>query len=119
MRALTSAVLVIEAIVLGLAIPVAVLADGQPAWYAWALGALALAALLLPALATRPGYLAAGWVLQAAVLVLAVVGRFTAETPGAIPMLPILALIFLALWWTTLHLARKVERQQSEAGLRG
>lgn len=105
MRALTSAILVMEAIVLGLAIPIAVVVSDQPTWFVWLLGALALVALLLPALARRPFYVPAGWAVQAA---LVACGLFE-------PMLLIVAIPFAALWWTALRLARRVEAQQAAA----
>jgi hypothetical protein len=99
MRVLTSAVLVMEAIMLGLAIPVALVAGGQPAAVGWLLGALALVAALLPGFARRPFYVPAGWALQ--VLVIAS-GVFTAY-------LFVLGGIFAALWWAALHLGRRAE----------
>ena len=48
MRVLTSSVLIMQAIVLLLAIPVAVVAGGQPAWVGWLFAVLALACALLP-----------------------------------------------------------------------
>ena len=54
MRVLTSSVLIMQAIVLLLAIPVAVVAGGQPAWVGWLFAALALACALLPGMFRRP-----------------------------------------------------------------
>jgi hypothetical protein len=102
MRVLTSSVLVMEAIVLGLAIPVALVAGGQPTYVGWVLAALALVALLLPAMAARPFFVPAGWVLQAAVVAC---GFFE-------PMLFALGALFGGLWWAALHLGGKVERAQ-------
>ncbi len=48
MRVLTSSVLIMEAIVLLLAIPVAVVAGGQPSWVGWLFAVLALACAVLP-----------------------------------------------------------------------
>lgn len=103
MRVLTSSVLVMEAIMLGLAIPVAVVAGGQPAAVGWLLGALALACLLLPGAFARPFYVPVGWALQVAVIACGVVE----------PMLFALGAIFAALWWAALHLGRKAEQAQS------
>jgi hypothetical protein len=103
MRVLTSSVLVMEAIMLGLAIPVAVVAGGQPASAGWLLGFLAVACLLLPAAFGRPFYVPVGWALQVAVIAC-----------GALePMLFALGAVFAALWWAALHLGRKVEQAQS------
>ena len=114
MRALTSAVLITEAITLGLAIPVAVVAAGQPSWYVWLLTILALVALLLPGFARRRFFVPAGWLLQGAVLIAGVLGAFTATDGGIIPILLVLGMIFTALWWTALRLGRGVEQQRDE-----
>ena len=105
MRVLTSSVLVMEAIVLGLAIPVALVVGGLPTWFAWLLGILAVIALLLPGLARRPYYVTAGWVVQAALLAC---GAFSLVGSGEW-MLLLLGVVFAALWWTALHLGGKVE----------
>jgi hypothetical protein len=105
MRVLTSSVLVMEAIVLGLAIPVALVASGRPTWFGWLLAALALVALLLPALARRSLFVPAGWALQVAVLACGVVE----------PMLLIVAVPFAALWWSALHLGRKADAARAGA----
>lgn len=102
MRVLTSSVLVMEAIMLGLAIPVAVVAGGQPASVGWLLGALALACLLLPGAFTRPFFVPVGWALQVAVIACGIVE----------PMLYLLGAIFAALWWAALHLGRKAEESR-------
>lgn len=106
MRVLTSAVLVMEAIVLGLAIPVALVAGEQPGWVGALLAVLALVALLLPAMVTRPWFPVAGWVLQVAVVLC---GVFE-------PMLAILGVVFGALWWTALRLGRRADAQRAPAG---
>jgi hypothetical protein len=105
MRVLTSSVLVMEAIVLGLAIPVALVAAGQPAGVGWLLGGLALVCLLLPAFVRRPWFVGAGWALQVVILL---TGFFE-------PMLFALGATFAALWWAALHLSGKVEAAQHEA----
>ena len=99
MRVLTSSVLIMEAIVVLLAIPVAVVAGGQPAWVGWLFAAIALACALLPAMFSRPYFVTVGWALQAAV----VACGFLA------PMMFVLGGLFAALWWTALRLGRKVE----------
>lgn len=109
MRVLTSSVLVMEAIVLGLAIPVAVVAGGQPASVGWLLGGLAVVCVLLPGFARRPFFVPAGWLVQVAVLLCGLIE----------PMLFALGLTFGALWWAAVHLGRKVERAQAEAAATG
>lgn len=97
MRGLTSSVLVMEAIVVGLAIPVALVVGGAPAWVGWLLAALALACLLLPAMARRRGYLVTGWLLQAGVL----------ATGLVVPMMFVLGAAFAALWWFAVRMGRR------------
>lgn len=104
MRLLTSSVLVLQAIVIGLAIPVALVVEGGSAATAWLLGALALACLLLPALGDRPGFVAAGWVLQALMIACGLL----------VPMMTGLGAVFAALWWTAVRLGR-VSEQGGEA----
>jgi hypothetical protein len=108
MRVLTSSVLVMEAIILGLAIPVALVASDLPTWFGWLLAGLALVALLLPGLARRPLFVPAGWALQVAVLLCGI----------AEPMLLMVGVPFAALWWTALHLGRKVEASQASQASR-
>ena len=60
MRVLTSSVLIMEAIVLLLAIPVAVVAGGQPAGRRLGVRALALACALLPGMFSRPFFVPPG-----------------------------------------------------------
>ena len=105
MRVLTSSVLVMEAIILGLAIPVALVVGGQPTWFAWVLGGLAILAVILPGLAGRPYYLPAGWGVQGALLLC---GVFSLVGSGEWILL-LLGIVFAALWWTALHLGGKVE----------
>lgn len=106
MRGLTASVLVMEAIVVGLAIPVALVVGGAPAGVAWLLAALALACLLLPAMARRPGYLAAGWLLQVAIL----------ATGFAVPMMFLLGAAFAALWVLAVRLGRRTSAAQAAPG---
>lgn len=100
MRVLTSSVLIMEAIVLLLAIPVAVVAGGQPTWVGWWFAALAAVCALLPGMFRRPFFVPAGWLLQGLVLAS---GLFIGW------MMVVLAVVFAALWWTALHLGRKAE----------
>ncbi len=103
MRVLTSAVLVMEAIMLGLAIPVVLVAGGQPASVAWVLTGLALACMLLPGFAKRSFYLPAGWALQVAVIACGIFEVF----------LFVLGAIFAALWWTAIWMGRKAAANQA------
>jgi len=92
MKRLCATVLVFEAIVIGLAIPVAITIEHEPHQLAGvAGGVLAAAAVLLAAVVGRSGprwALAAGSVLQVAVIVTGVV----------VPAMFVLGAIFAALW---------------------
>lgn len=108
MRRLCTTVLVMEAIILGLAIPVATALEHVNRGLAGGVGGgLALAALLLCGFVGRPGMgwaLVAGSVLQVLVIAFGVV----------VPAMYVLGVIFAALWATSIWLARKVERQSAE-----
>ena len=92
MRRLCASVLVFEAIVIGLAIPVAITIEHEPhAAAGVAGGVLAGVAVLLAAVVGRPGQrwaLVAGSVLQAAVIATGVV----------VPAMFVLGVVFAALW---------------------
>jgi hypothetical protein len=95
MRRVAGSVLIFEAIVIVLAIPVAINVSGVPAGPAIAAGlALAVAALVVAARVDRPGGVAAGWVVQALVLVSALV----------VPVMIVLGGMFAALWYGALRL---------------
>jgi len=102
MRRLCATVLIMEAIVAGLAIPVAVQIDHAPAAAAGAAGgAAAAAAALLAALARRrlPWTIVGGSVLQALVI----------AAGAVVPVMYFLGAIFGALWVTGIWLGRLVE----------
>jgi hypothetical protein len=107
-RVLTSAVLVMQAIVLGLAIPAALVVGGRSAGFGWLLAALALAALMLPGAAGRRWYVAAGWFLQGAVLLAGAYDLVAGGGSDGLPMLLVLAVIFAGLWACALRLGTKV-----------
>src|SRR5689334_3850795 len=92
MRRLCATVLIFEAIVIGLAIPVAITIEHEPhAAAGVAGGVLAAIAVVLAAVAGRPGQgwaLAAGSVLQVAVIAAGIV----------VPAMFVLGAIFAALW---------------------
>jgi Protein of unknown function (DUF4233) len=102
LRQLCGMVLVMEAIVIGLAIPVAVtLEHVRPGLAGGVGGGLAGCAVLLSALVGRPGMgwaLAAGTVLQGLVIAAGIV----------VPAMYILGAIFAALWVTGIWLARRL-----------
>ena len=100
MRTLCAVVLVFEAIVIGLAIPIAINLEGaDPALAGGVWGGMALAALVLSGLQKRTWAHYAAWVLQAAFL-------FTSfMVTGA----PLVAIVFVSLWVTGVVLGRKVD----------
>ena len=104
MRVLTSSVLIMEAIVLLLAIPVAVVAGGQPSWVGWLFAALALACAVLPGMFRRPFFVPVGWGLQVATIASGFLVGW---------MMFVLGAVFAALWWTALRLGRKAEAAQA------
>lgn len=99
MRVLTSSVLIMEAIVVGLAIPVALVVADAPAWGAALLGLLAVVCLLLPGAFRRHWFVAAGWTVQGLVLATAVI----------VPMMLVLGAVFLVLWWIAVRLGRRAD----------
>ncbi len=103
MRRLCATVLIMETVVIGLSIPVAItIAHTRPGTAGVAGGALAVAAVLLAAVVGRPGQrwtLAAGSILQALVIATGVV----------VPVMYVLGVIFAALWATAIWLGRRYQ----------
>ena len=102
-RQMFGTVLILEAIVIGLAIPVAIAYEHLRHGVAGGVGGgLALCALVLSGLVGRPGLswaLWAGTALQALIIAAGVV----------LPAMYILGVIFAALWITTIRLARRLQ----------
>jgi uncharacterized protein DUF4233 len=100
MRRLCATVLIFEAVVIGLAIPVAItISHASPRAAGVAGGVLAAAALLLASLVARSGrpwVIGAGTALQAAVI----------ATGGIVTVMYALGVIFAALWLTAIWLGR-------------
>ena len=88
MRSLLAALLGLEAVAVGLAIPVAVVAGGRPASTGWALGVLAVLLLVGAGAVRRPHGVAVGWALQALVLLAGLLE----------PALAVLGTVFLVVW---------------------
>jgi Protein of unknown function (DUF4233) len=106
MRALASSVLVFEAIVVLLAIPVALtLTDVERPLILAGGGALAAALLLLPAFLGRPSAYALGWLLQLLLLLSGLV----------LPAMFVLGALFTGLWALSLWLPARVERRRPPA----
>ena len=102
LRRLLSSVLVFEAIVLVLAMPVAVTIEHLGHGVVFGVGGgLALAAVLLAGLIGRGRWaLIAGTVLQFLIIVAGI----------EVPALYVLGVVFCALWFTGIHLANKLEQ---------
>jgi Protein of unknown function (DUF4233) len=103
LRRLCATVLIMEAVVIGLAIPVAVtIAHARPGSAGLAGGVLAAAAVLLAGVVGRPRFgwtVTAGSVLQAAVIATGIV----------VPVMYALGVIFAALWATAIWLGRRYQ----------
>ncbi len=100
MRTLCASTLIGEAFVIGLAGLVAMNLSGYPATTVWTVcGAAMVLCVLLCGLVTRPGGVAVGWVLQAALIVSGTI----------VPMMYVLGAAFAALWWAAVHFGRKID----------
>lgn len=111
MRVLGTSVLVFEAIVMGLFIPVAYFTgrgiDGPTA--AWIGVGLVVLCLVAAGMVTRPGGIALGWLVQVLVIACGFV---------VIDMF-VMGAIFAALWWAAVHYGRNVDAlrtQRDQAG---
>ena len=103
MRRLCATVLIFEAVVIGLAIPVAItIGHARPAQAGVVGGVLAVAALVIAGLVGRPGQgwtLVGGTALQVAVIATGIV----------VPAMYGLGVIFGALWLTAIWLGRRYQ----------
>ena len=104
MRTLCSSTLISEFFVIGFAGLVAMKHPDLSQAAVWSVCGSAMAVcVLLCAVLSRPGALAVGWLLQAAL----VVSGFVVGT------MFILGVIFAALWWASIHYGRKVDEIRS------
>jgi Protein of unknown function (DUF4233) len=104
-RQLCGTVLIMEAVVIGLAIPVAIVSEHLRHGVAGGVGGgLAVCALLLGGVVGRPGM---GWTLWAgsALQVLVIAAGVV------VPAMYVLGIIFAALWVTGIWLARRLQAQ--------
>lgn len=108
MRSLLAALLVLEAVVVALAIPVAVVAGDRGASTAWVLGVLAVLLLLGAGVVRRPQGVAVGWALQALVLLSGVL----------VPALAVLGAVFLAVWVLAIVYGSRGDRMAAENAAR-
>jgi Protein of unknown function (DUF4233) len=102
-RQLCGTVLIMEAVIIGLAIPVAIVQEHLRRDVAGGVGGgLALCALLLGGMVGRPGL---GWALWAGTMLQALV----IAAGVVVPAMYILGAIFTALWITGIWLARRLQ----------
>jgi hypothetical protein len=105
MRAIAASVLVFEALVVALAIPVAITLSGTDPALAGAGGAaIALACLVVAGMLRRPIGYQLGWGLQAVVI----------ATGFVVPAMFFLGALFAVLWAVGLAVGRKGERIEAE-----
>jgi hypothetical protein len=105
MRTLCASTLIGEAFVIGLAGLVAMNLSGHSAGTVWTVCGAAMAlCVLLCGLVTRPGGIAVGWALQAALVVSGTV----------VPLMYFLGAAFAALWWAAVHFGRKIEEFKAQ-----
>ena len=104
MKSLLAAILVFEALVVALAIPVAVLADGRGTPAAVALAVLSVLLVLGAGLVRRPGGVAVGWTLQVLVCLSGLL----------VPAMAVLGLVFLGVWVVALVYGAKGDRLAAE-----
>jgi hypothetical protein len=103
-RTLCSSTLIGEFFIVGFAGLVAMKDPDLSMTAVWSVsGSLMLLCLLLCGLVTRPGGVALGWVLQAALIVSGFV----------VPMMFFLGAVFAALWWASVHYGRKVDEAKA------
>lgn len=105
-RRLCSAILFLQAIVLGLTTPVLVHDDGLSNVQAlWVGLGLCVACLLVAGMLRRRWAYGLGWVIQAGALAL---GAFT-------PVMIVLGVIFAVLWFTAYRLGGTIDRDKAAA----
>jgi hypothetical protein len=104
MRTLCASTLLGEFFVIGFAGLVAMKQSDLSAGTVWALSGIAMAlCLLLCGVITRPGGLAAGWVLQAGLV----------ASGFILPTMFFLGAVFAALWWASIHYGRKIDEAKA------
>jgi hypothetical protein len=107
-KSLLAAILLLEAVVVGLAIPVAVLAAGRSASTAWLLAGLAVLLVLAAGTARRPHGVTIGWAMQVLILLAGLL----------VPALLVLGLVFLGVWVVAIVYGAKGDRLAAENAAR-
>lgn len=104
MRTLCASTLIGEFFVIGFAGLVAMKQPGLTTAAVWTVSGIAMVlCVLLCGMLTRPGGVAAGWVLQAGLV----------AAGFAVPTMFFLGTVFAALWWASVHFGRKVDEAKS------
>lgn len=104
-RSLCAAILLLEAVVLGLTTPVMIsVASVAVATALWVGLGLTLACIVTAGLLRRPWAYGLGWTIQVAALALGAV----------ITMMLLLGLIFASLWATAYFLGEKIDREKAD-----
>ncbi|MGW3010776.1 DUF4233 domain-containing protein [Streptomyces sp. NPDC001219] len=104
MRTLCASTLIGEFFVIGFAGLVAMQMTDLPAVTVWTVSGIAmLLSLLLCGMLARPGGVAMGWALQAALI----------ASGFVVPTMFFLGAVFAALWWASVHFGRKIDEAKA------
>jgi hypothetical protein len=104
MRTLCASTLIGEFFVIGFAGLVAMKQPDLTMTTVWTVSGIAMVlCVLLCGMVTRPGGLAAGWVLQAGLV----------ASGFAVPTMFFLGAVFAGLWWALIHFGRKVDEARA------
>ncbi|MFE5242574.1 MULTISPECIES: DUF4233 domain-containing protein [unclassified Streptomyces] len=104
MRTLCASTLISEFFVIGFAGLVAMKSDDLSMGTVWTVcGIGMLLSVLLCGMITRPGGIQLGWALQ---ILLVLSGFF-------VPMMFILGVLFVVLWWASVHYGRKIDEAKA------
>ncbi|MFE2427112.1 DUF4233 domain-containing protein [Streptomyces sp. NPDC059373] len=104
MRTLCASTLIGEFFVIGFAGLVAMKQPDLTMTTVWTVSGIAMAlCVLLCGVITRPGGLAAGWVLQAGLLAAGFV----------LPTMFFLGAVFAGLWWASIHYGRRIDEAKA------
>ncbi|WP_127359453.1 DUF4233 domain-containing protein [Actinacidiphila soli] len=104
MRTLCASTLIGEFFVIGFAGLVAMKQPDLTMTTVWTVSGIAMAlCVLLCGVITRPGGLAAGWVLQAGLV----------ASGFVLPTMFFLGAVFAALWWASIHYGRRIDEAKA------
>ncbi|MFJ9536189.1 DUF4233 domain-containing protein [Streptomyces sp. NPDC101225] len=104
MRTLCASTLIGEFFVIGFAGLVAMKDPGLTTATVWTVSGVAMfLCLALCGVVTRPGGIALGWILQAALV----------ASGFAVPTMFFLGAVFAALWWASVHYGRKIDEAKA------